>query len=225
MADIKPGMTIKVVTEIDLVHEKIRVRNSVVYDITATGSMILAQTDPAVSKSMLHKEVTVTYLVKQKGEWHRYGFPATVTDLIESYKLSGGREVRAIEVVKKEDAAPYSIRMFYRVAPTERSGLRMFVYGRKVNILDISLGGVKFSYDKGLELEMSRVIQMRLDIGDASYKLEGMILRTWDAEDERFINHLGFASAEFIQVDTRLENALSRKIREIERESRYNEVG
>ncbi len=216
--DILPGNQIKVVIDIDPMREKIYVRDSVVHERTAGGSIIIAQTEPPIGRSMLGKEVIITYLVRSKDEPSRYGFPARVISLIDAYKLTGGHEARAVEVVKKKKAEPYSIRMFYRVTPTERSGLRLFVGGKKVNIIDISLGGAKFSHDKNLYLEVRGVVQATLDIGGTSFKLEAMILRSWEGGSQGLSPRLRIASARFVDLDKKTENMLARKIREIERE-------
>jgi c-di-GMP-binding flagellar brake protein YcgR len=95
--------------------------------------------------------------------------------------------------------------------------LRLFVDGKKVNIIDISLGGAKFSHNKDLSLEIRGVVQAALDIGGESFKLAVMILRTWEGE-QGMSPRLRIASARFVDLDRKTESALSRKIHEIERE-------
>ncbi|OPY70487.1 MAG: Flagellar brake protein YcgR [Syntrophorhabdaceae bacterium PtaU1.Bin034] len=222
MKNIRPGLTAKIVTEIDLVREKIRVKNSMVYDVV-DDTIILAQTEPPISKSMIDKEIIITYLVKQKDEMVRYGFPAKLKELID-YNLASGQQVKALVASGKALPAPYSIRMFYRVAPTGKSGLEMYVQGQRVNVLDISLGGAKFSYPGTLRLQPDSALMVRIEIDETTYQIESMLLRTWEGDNERFRSELGFASVEFVNVSRPLEHALSRKIREIERESRFRET-
>lgn len=216
--DVLPGDQIKVVMDVDPTAEKILAHDSVVHERTARGNIIIAQTDPPIVRSMLSKEVMITYLVEGRNGSARYGFPATIVNFIEAYRLKGGQEAEAIEVARKKNAVPYSIRMFYRVAPTEKSGLGLFVDGERATIIDISLGGVKFSHDKDLYLEIGRVVKANLDIGDTSFRVETMILRTWEGETQGLSSHLGVASAKFVDLDKTAENALSRKIQQIERE-------
>ncbi len=216
--DVLPGNQIKVVIDIDARREKIHARDSVVHERTAAGNIIIAQTEPPINRSMLGKEVIITYLVRGKNEPTRYGFPAKIIRFIDAYKLTGGHEARAVEVVRKKKPEPYSIRMFYRVTPSAKSGLRLFVDGRKVNIIDISLGGVKFSHDKDLFLEIRSVVQANLDIGGASFKIEAVILRSWEGESQGLNPRLRIASARFVDMDRKTESMLSRKIHQIERE-------
>ncbi len=220
---IKPGLNIRIVTDIDLTKERIHVRSSIIYD-TKGSTITIAQTDPPVLKSTLRKEVVITYLVHDKKGPVRYGFPALVTGFVDNYKLSSSNEVRAVTVSRRTEAQPYSIRMFYRVEPTGKSKLSMTIYDKEVNLLDVSLGGARFSHDKRLNLEDNAMVEAYINVDGATHVLEGRILRVWDGENERFRGELGFAAIEFVNMNKALEHALSRKIREIERESRFNEV-
>lgn len=220
--NIRPGLSARIVTEIDPARDKIRVGNSVVYDVREP-TIILAQTDPPVPKSMFEKEIVVTYLVKEKGDMVRYGFPVRIAEFID-YTLSAGGQVKAISARIAGEAAPYSIRMFFRVNPTEQSRLRMSILGNRVNILDISLGGVRFSYKGPLALEAGEIVAVRLDIDGRYHRLEACILRNWTGEEQGMIPRLAFATAEFLDMSNVTDHALSRKIRSIERESLAREA-
>jgi c-di-GMP-binding flagellar brake protein YcgR len=98
----------------------------------------------------------------------------------------------------------------------------MSIHAKTVNILDISLGGVKFTYGKSLELQANSVVEVHLDVGGVAYNIDAMILRTWKGEAESFGEDLSFAAAEFLNVTRTFEQELSRKIRDIERENLTN---
>ena len=123
----------------DVIRERITVKDSTVYDVEEP-TIILAQTNPPVLKSMLHKEVIVTYLT----DTVRYGFTAELVEFID-YRLDSG-QVEALVVKRTGPEKPYSVRMSYRVGPTGQSNLSMSVFANKVDIIDISLGGTKFAY-------------------------------------------------------------------------------
>ena len=91
-------------------------------------------------------------------------------------------DVRAFAVRKSEDPKPYDIRMCYRVGPSSKSGLDASVYNKKINVIDISLGGMRFSFDKGLQLESNQVIEVRLGMAGAVYPIQARIVRTWEME-------------------------------------------
>ncbi|MBA4418010.1 MAG: hypothetical protein C0392_08890 [Syntrophus sp. (in: bacteria)] len=221
--NIKPGQNAKVVTEIDLAKELIHVKNSLVYEVNGP-TVILAQTDPPVLKSMHNGDVVVTYLVREEDILTRYGFPAYIKEFFDDYKLISSQSVQAFAVTRTAEPALYSIRMFYRVEPTSRSRLHMYIYDKKVNILDISLGGVRFSFHRNLVPEVDAIIEIHFDIDGKTYVIEARILRIWEGDNACLRGELGFASAEFQQVSKALEHVLSRKIREVERESRFNET-
>jgi hypothetical protein len=215
---LKAGMNAKIVMEVDMARELIQVRNSIFYDVSGR-TIVLAQTDPPLSQSIIGGEATITYLVKEKEGPVRYGFPIHINDIIDDYKLVSSQFVKAVVGTRTGEPIPYSIRMFFRVEPTSKSGLEMSVYEKKVNILDISLGGVKISHRRSLRLEEGAVVELYFDIGLEIYNFHARVLRTWETDDERLRYELGFASLQFEDLPKRLEHVLSRKIRGIERES------
>jgi hypothetical protein len=114
--------------------------------------------------------------------------------------------------------------MFFRVSPTAQSRLKMSILGNRVNILDISLGGVRFSYTGPLALKVGELVEVQLDIDNRYHRLEVCILRNWKGEDQGISQRLTLATAEFVEMSTAIDHALSRKIRSIERESLAREA-
>ena len=219
---IRPGLSTRIVTDVDVTKERILVKGSIVYDVQEP-TIILAQTDPPVLKSMLHKEVIVTYLIKEKNDTVRHGFTGELIEFID-YNLSSGQRVKALVVRRTGPEKPYSIRMSYRVGPTARSNMSMSIFASKVNIIDISVGGAKFIYGTPLVLKADEIVQVGLEIDGKAYTLESHILRTWQGDSEGTSSHLWFASAEFVNTSKTVEHVLSRKIRDIELESRQKET-
>lgn len=216
--DIRPGLSVRIVTDIDVMKERINARASVVHDVQES-EIILAQTDPPILKSRLHKELTVTYLTKEEGETVRYGFAAELVDLMD-YALSRENHAKALVVRRTGPDKPFNIRMSYRVRPTGHSDISLSVLGTEVTIIDISLGGVRFSYRMPLIVKPDRIVQVGLKIGGKDHALDAHILRTWQEDYEAVRRGLWFASAEFPSMSKALERALSEKMRDIERESR-----
>jgi hypothetical protein len=215
--DIRPGQNVRIVTDVDLDKERITVKGSIVYDVQGT-TILLAQTDPPVLKSMLGKEIAVTYLTTEKGKTVRDGFPGKITEFVD-YTLSSGTPVKALKVEPTGEPKRYNVRMFYRVSPTGRSGIAMSIHGSPVNLLDLSLGGAKISYDPSLKLHEDTMAKTSLAMNEKIYDLEARILRTWDGASEGFDHGLMFAAIEFQVVTKAFEQVLSQKIRDIEREA------
>jgi c-di-GMP-binding flagellar brake protein YcgR len=218
MMSISPQLEVRIVVETDDRSERSNARNSVIYEISRKA-LILAQTEPSIESSMLNKEIVVTYLVKEDGNYLRYGFSALIVDLIDQYQVTSEQHVPAIEVRRRSDPKPYNIRLNYRVEPSGKSGLDAAIHNKKVNVIDISLGGMRVNYDKSLQLETNSIIEVCLTMAGAPYTIEARIVRTWKGKIERFEKDLSFAAIEFVNVSDRTELALSRKIREIERKN------
>jgi hypothetical protein len=220
---IKPGTIIKLVTGIDWDREKIHVRSSVVHDVQGS-QIILAQTDPPITDMMLSKEVVVTYLHNTKKEGTRHGFPAKVERFIDDYRLSDSQTARTIAVVRTGEPKIYSLRMFYRVCPDcDDSRLQLFIYGKKTDIIDIGLRGIKFRFDSSAAFQLNQIVELHLEINGRRYSCFSLILRIQRADDEG--SHRSYlASAEFIDLSETLEPVLVRKIRAIEREERDGEA-
>ena len=100
---IRPGLSVRIVTDIDETKERILVKGSTVQ--TTGAVIILAQTDPPILKSKLHKEAIVTYLINQKDGAVRHGFTAELVEFID-YSLNSGQQVKALVV---EGQAPKSL--------------------------------------------------------------------------------------------------------------------
>ncbi len=209
--------SVKIITEIDAQTDNISTRDSVIY-ASDGETLILAQTDPPLESSMLDQEVVVTYVVKEEEGYVRYGFHAVIADLLDHFQPEPGRHARALTVRRRSRPEPYNMRMRYRVQPSNKSGLDVSIHRKKVNVVDVSLGGIRFSYDDRLRLEVDNVVEVNLAIGRDVHTVETRIVRIWEKEAEFFKTELRFAAGEFRNMSRRFEEELSRKIREIERE-------
>lgn len=220
--DIQPGLNVRIVTDVDLARERIFVKASAVYDVNGRTA-ILAQTDPPILKSMLNKDITITYLKRKSDAMERHGFLAKIVEFID-YSLDSGKMVKALEVEEIGEAQPYNIRMFYRVTPTDRDGLAMEIDGTPINVLAFSLGGVKLSCDRSVRLKTDSVVNASIETGGRTYSVKARVIRTWDGESEGFGQNLRLASIEFVNMDRTIEQALSQKIQDIERQSFLRET-
>jgi hypothetical protein len=217
----KPELSVKIVVDVDDQKGRINARNSIIYDVVR-DSLLLAQTEPPIRGSMINKEVMLTYVVMENKRAIRYGLPAIITELREEYELAPERYVHAIVVSTKSEPKPYDIRMCYRVGPSSKSGLDASIQRAKINVIDLSIGGMRFSYEQNLLLDPQMVVEIRLSLERTIYKIAARIIRTWETENSRLGTVLNCAAAEFQNVGTKTEQALSRKIRDIERESPFS---
>ncbi|HVN25502.1 MAG TPA: PilZ domain-containing protein [Syntrophorhabdales bacterium] len=210
----------KIIADADQRAQRINAKSSVIYSADA-DTLVLAQTEPSVKSTMLGKEIMVTFVAREGEKYSRYGFSAVVTELVDRYELSPEEYARAVVVRMRSNPKPYDIRMCYRVGPSSRSGLDVFVCGEKVTLIDISLGGMRFSYSESPVLEPHQVVEVRLGIAPAVYPIQARVIRIRKADKEGSGKGLRFAAAEFLNVTGKIEQVLSRKILDIERESPF----
>ena len=215
---IRPGLNIRVVTEIDPIKDTIRVWASTIYDISG-DTIIMAQSNPPMTASLFNYSTMITYVKKEGRKLVRYGFPVTAKEVID-YDLSNGQTVKAVLAEKKGDTRPYSIRMFHRVEPSSESTMRLFIGNREMIILDISLGGIRFGHDGTLKFNHDKIEDISLDIGGKTYALQARICRTWESPDIRSWKESHFGSAEFYNLPSTFERILVKRLHQIERDSR-----
>jgi hypothetical protein len=221
--NIRPGLNINIIVNIDHMRETIDVGNSIVHEIDG-DRMVVAQTDPPISRTHLGKELFVTFLDRSGSTPHRYGFPAIVLEFVKDFELSSSLKVQALSLRKVGDFEEYNLRMFYRLEPPSGCGIEIKVGGRSVSIIDISIGGARFSHEKIYPFKVNESAPLTLSVEDTSYAVEARVLRVWEPENERIRKTVALASVQFVGMEANLKNILARKIRDIEREMRYKEV-
>jgi hypothetical protein len=214
--NIEPGTRLMVIVNVDTTEEMIHALDSVLHQVKGT-TMIIGQTDPPLPVSMLNREVTVTFLSTGRNGPARYGFRAVIKEFIDHYRAGTADRIEAVSMVQCTEPLIYNIRRFYRVQPTGRSGLRMTIEGHGVNVIDISLGGAKVSHYAPLTLLAGTMVHLSLDIDGRKYPLDAKIIAA--SADTDTARGLSFASAQFLNVGKTLEDVLSKKIRDIERET------
>jgi hypothetical protein len=221
--EIKPGMTVNIIINIDYRKEVVETKNSIVHDVIG-NKIIIAQTDPPISRTNTNKDVFATYLEKEGGKTARYGFPAKIIEFIKEYELAAQQKAQAVVLLREGLREPYNLRMFYRLEPPSNCGIDIFVNGNKVSILDVSIGGASFSHNKIYPFKMNEEIKIILVIGEIASQIEAKVVRAWEPENEKVKKSLEFVSIQFLDMKGHIKNELGRKIRDIERGLRYKEM-
>lgn len=221
--EIKPGTTINIIVSIDHRKETVETRNSIVHDVVG-NKIIIAQTDPPVSRTKSNKEVYVTYLEKEDGKSVRYGFPAKIAEFIKDYGLASQEKTQAVALLREGLRESYNLRMFYRLEPPGNCGIDIFVNGIKVSILDLSIGGASFSHSKIYPFKVNEETKIILVIGERASQIESRVVRVWEPENEKVKKSLEFVSIQFLDMKGHIKNELGRKIRDVERDLRYKEI-
>jgi hypothetical protein len=221
--EIKPGMSINMIINIDNRKEIVETKNSIVHDMVG-NKIIIAQTDPPISRTKTNREVYATYLEKEGGRPVRYGFPAKIVEFIKDFELSSREKTQAVVLLREGLREPYNLRMFYRLEPPSNCGIDIFVNGIKVSILDISIGGASFSHNKIYPFKMNEETKIILVIGERASQIESKVVRVWEPENENVKRSLEFVSIQFLDMNGHIKNELGRKIQDVERDLRYKKI-
>ena len=97
-------------------RETVDVGNSTVHEMVGER-MIVAQTDPPISRTHLGKELFVTFIDRSAGQPRRFGFPAIVVEFLKEFELSSSLKVQALVLRRAGGFEEYNLRMFYRLEP------------------------------------------------------------------------------------------------------------
>jgi hypothetical protein len=221
--EIKAGTTVNIIVNIDYRKEIVETRNSIVHDVT-DNKIIIAQTDPPISRTKTNKEVYATYLEREGGKPARYGFPAKIVGFMKDYELASQEKTQAVVLLREGLREPYNLRMFYRLEPPSHCGIDIFVNGIKVSILDISIGGASFSHNRIYPFKVNEEAKIILVIGERASQIEAKVVRTWEPENEKAKKSLEFVSIQFLDMKGHIKNELGRKIRDVERDLRHKEI-
>ncbi len=152
---IRPGLAAVIVAQE-------RYMKSMIYDV-ADRRIIIAQTVPPLTKFSLKQRIVITFLVRTDGIFIRYGVNAEVTDILKDYQLAQATVI-AIGLLQRGDVIKYDLRRDFRIRPPASSGIEIVWRKRALNIIDISLGGIKFSCRgddfpaANMEIELTMVI-------------------------------------------------------------------
>ena len=211
MTPITAGCRLTLFVEKGRTGEEFVSLDSILYEVDGQ-TLVLAQTSPPVDAQTCDGRITLTYVVQKGEKVERLGFPVSFTRLIDEYETSPGVLAPAFAVTREGEPTAFSARRFLRVEPTGQNRLDLYVSGMKVEIADISLGGVRFSYDVALPLAPELPVTLRFDLAGVDYSVSGRILRI-TYNKGRFRT----AVASFANVTGRFEQALVRILHVIQR--------
>jgi hypothetical protein len=139
-------MRIDLILDVDLINDRIDVRNGSVYDIT-DQNIIISETDPRMSPSMSGREVEVTFVGMEpvSGEVLRWGWSGKINRLGD-YQFSPTEKVKAIYISapRPGEISETNARMDYRLTIVSNDHISIQThpsFGRVV-LFDFSAGGV-----------------------------------------------------------------------------------
>ena len=214
---LKAGSRLDIVFENEIMKSDTHYLKAVVYDYQ-DDLITISQTSPALNSNFLNRRILVTFLDKIERRVLRFGFSARLIDLIPTYRISSGKDVEALQVKKYADPTPMDFRMYFRVRLPSKSDLSLFLKEDKVNLMDISIGGAKFTYPKKHLFQPADLLDCKLIIGSTIFNVEAKVRNVLAASEWATNKNLQYVSVEFSHEDKHLETSLGRAILDIERE-------
>ena len=221
--NISQGSNVDVVVDFDWSEEIIDVRSATVYDLD-DQRIILSQTSPTTATyNNIGKEVKVTYLAKEKDSPARYCITGKLVEIVSDYKLPGSETGEALIIIRESGYERFNLRLYYRLKPPTDSGIVLFLNEEEVNIIDISIGGSKFTHRKDHPVKLKETLKLILQVNEQSLDVEAQVVRILPVSG-RMARKLETVAVQFLNLDRKMKELLSKKIRDIEREMRYREL-
>jgi hypothetical protein len=218
MPELKIGSKVDIIFDDEIMKSRSQYMQASVYD--REGSKItLSQTSPRLGSNFLGRRLKVTFLVKKEKRVLRFGFPAKLIDLISDYEIASGKKVGALIIEQMEEPEQVEFRMYFRVKPYLHSNISLVWKGNKVNLIDISLGGAKFSCPEEYLLPPADPLKLKLTIGNAVFNLMASICSKGTPYDPTTNGkELQYVSVKFEHDNKQLEASLGKAIIDMERQ-------
>lgn len=215
--ELKIGARIDIVFENEINKSNAHYMKASVYDYT-DKNIIISQTSPALNRHFLNRRMLVTFLAHTEKRVVRFGLPALFTDLIADYRIASDKSVEALILQQKGNPEQIDFRMNFRVKLPSQSNIRLFFKEEKVNLIDISAGGAKFSCPRSHSFAQGDTVQIKLVIDTTAFNMKARVRSISMPEDLSARTALQFVGIEFEHDNRQLDAILGRAIINIERQ-------
>ncbi len=214
--ELKAGTPLDIVFESEVNQPNAHYMKAVAYDYKS-NVVTTSQTSPALNKHFLNRRVLITFLWNIENRVLRFGFPGLLADIISDYAMSSGNLVEALLITKLAEPEPTDFRMYFRVKPPSNTDLSLYLEEQKVNLLDISIGGAKFTCSKNNIFSRGEKIKIKLIISDTVFNIDASIRNIREAASDTTRSKLQYVSVEFFHADKKMQASLGKSIMDIER--------
>lgn len=212
----KPGTPLDIVFESELNQPGAHYLKATVYDCD-DSILISSQTSPALGRQFLNRKVVVTFLTRKGSRTVRLGFAGLLYELVHDYAMSSHKEAEALLIKILHRPEPMDFRMYFRITPPSGGDLSLFQDEKKVGLMDISLGGVKFIYPLNHTFLPGQAVKFKLLIGDEVFDIDGIVRQVRRPDTAASGARMQHVSVEFRHYDKKMEASLGRAIMAIER--------
>ncbi|WP_408999122.1 PilZ domain-containing protein [Syntrophus buswellii] len=219
---MRAGSQLDVVLESDIYKEQVVARKAMVYDVQ-DQRIIISQTSPPLYRRHIGVRVNASYLLKvgapESRPAIRMGIPATIVEYQEAYPLSSSNVVPAFVLKQTGEPAEINLRTHYRVRPPSSSDLLLLVNGERVNLINLSLGGIQYSHRRGNPPTEYGNVTLTLQSGGRVFKTDGKVVRiSSPVAAAVHAQEMEYVTVRFLGNNRDLEFFLGKKILMIERQ-------
>jgi len=216
MPELKIGTKIDIVFENEINKTGAHYMRASVYDYEK-DLITISQTSPALNSNFLNRRVMVSFLARVERRVLRFGFLARLVDLIKDYEIASGNVVEALVLKQFDEPEQVDFRMHFRVNPPSRSDVNLFFQEERINLVDISIGGAKFTYPKTYIFRPADKIKFKLLIGAVTFNINARVCNVAMPDAYAVNKNIQYVSVKFEHDNRQVEAALGRAIMEIER--------
>lgn len=172
-----PGRGLKVLLDGRRAWQQQAVRHAVI--LAAEGDeMTLSQPEPPLPPPLLGQALEITVLDTQEpGPARRFAYASSILDELPSFaSAQGTRPAVVVMFPRPEDMYPTSLRRARRFAVSPQTPLQLWLEDRRLNLLDISQKGLRFSNGETLAgCRPGDEIKLNLMIHDEPQKVHGRV--------------------------------------------------
>ena len=214
---LRPGRRVDLIISTDLDRDSIDIRSTTIHNIEADRSLILAQPFPPLGPSRVGNQVELTFLARYRdvpdGRWLRVGYQTKISKIVNDYPIGQGLRDSVLIVPGPKEFKQFTLRLHFRLAPPPEFDARLYIWPdkTKVEIMDISLGGVKFSHPALMSFSVGTPISLLLTCQNKQLLLEGTSVRNGK------LKLRGFSSVQFHITNQKTRRELSQLMQEMMR--------
>jgi len=215
---LTPQKNLDLVLTANMIEDKIDVRQTVILDFEGKDKVIISQTSPPILRSMTGREIEATFIAfdREGGERKRFGFRTKILEHRPNYELRAGVFERAVVISYPQGELKESgVRLHFRINPASEHAIKVSLVGidSRVNLIDISQGGLQISCGRGTPLQENQNITVVLFLKGRPLRLKGEVRRVFEIEGSRFL----FAGIRFVDVESEVAQAIQELTNEIMR--------
>jgi len=220
-ACLRPGRQVELLLVTDAWGNESDVRHSRLHDQDQAGRLLLAQPFPPLGRHHIGQFLEITFLIRVDdipgGRRLRVGYKTPLVAVWNSYLIQPGLREDVLVVAGPQALTRFTLRRHYRLPANRIEGMEIYLLPSrvKVQILDISVGGVRLSHPRASHLSVGTTIDLLLTSGNLSIPLEGRVVRNGNQGGRD--DAIPFTAVRFSRLAPQYERQLTSLINDLQR--------